>query len=537
VRGIFLGGMIEDPTTADAAGARPPTPLFPGAPDERPRRRARPAPPVAPEPPSPVPVIDRRAALEREELQAATLRLRTSLAVGLALWLLFGVGDWLIVEYIEPGRLDFFWALRLLGVLVMVATLVRLRFGPPTLRRLRLLDGIVYTSVSVLLGVMCVRFGGIASPYSPGVGVILVCHTLSMNEHWKRNVVALGLPALAHPLTLLACALVSDRVAAQLHDSRALALFIINGFMILSTWFFLVIGGHAMWSVRQKLLEMRSIGQYRLRRRLGKGGMGEVWAAWHETLKREVAIKLLRPDILEHEAAIVRFEREVRATAELTHPNTVRIFDYGVTAEGHWYYVMELLEGRDLAALVGEAGPLPPRRALHLVRQAARALAEAHARGIVHRDLKPQNLFAATLGGEGDVVKVLDFGVAKLADPALTGLTGEGHLAGTPAYMAPEVIGGAEATPAADVYALGGVLYFLLTGRAPFTAASVEALLAAQVSAPPVPPSARVDRAIPADLEAVVLRCLEKRPDARYRDAAELSAALAECAVVVLHSP
>ncbi|HVY62444.1 MAG TPA: serine/threonine-protein kinase, partial [Planctomycetota bacterium] len=303
------------------------------------------------------------------------------------------------------------------------------------------------------------------------------------------------------------------------------------------TWFFLVIGGHALWSARRELLEMRSIGGYRLLRRLGKGGMGEVWAARHEALRRDVAIKVLRPDLLRQEEAVARFEREVRATAELSHPNTIRLFDYGVTAEGQWYYVMELLEGRDLGTLVAEAGPVPPGRALHLVRQAARALAEAHARGIVHRDLKPPNLFAATLGGERDVVKVLDFGVAKLADPALTGLTSEGFLAGTPAYMAPEVIRGGEATPSADVYALGGVLYFLLTGRAPFAGPTVDALLIAHVNEAPVPPSARVDAPVPADLEAVVLRCLEKRPESRYRDAGELSAALAACEAAVLHSP
>jgi serine/threonine-protein kinase len=256
--------------------------------------------------------------------------------------------------------------------------------------------------------------------------------------------------------------------------------------------------------------------------------MGEVWLAYHPGLKRDVAVKILRPEEREQAGALSRFEREVRATAELKHPNTVRVFDYGTTEDGLWYYVMEFLEGETLHRHVERLGPLPPARAVHIVGQAARAIAEAHEHHIVHRDIKPENLFLTALGGEHDFVKVIDFGIAKVVHPDGT-KTGTGWILGTPQYMSPEVAAGECADARSDVYALGAVLYFLLCGRPPFEAENAAALLFAHVNHEPPTPSSVLGRPIPKDVEGVVLRALAKDPAVRYATGAELALALAAC--------
>ncbi len=210
----------------------------------------------------------------------------------------------------------------------------------------------------------------------------------------------------------------------------------------------------------------------------------------------------------------------------------MRVLDFGVTDDGLWFYAMELLEGETLARLVERDKGLPAERAVHMLRQAARAMAEAHARGLVHRDLKPENLFVTSLGGEGDFVKVIDFGIAKgLADHPELGLTGDGKVLGTPLYMAPEQGEGKDVDARSDVYALGAVLYFVLTGVPPFAATSSVAILTAHLHHALVPPSQRTERPIPPDLEKIVERCLAKAPADRYLDAGELADALGACSL------
>jgi serine/threonine-protein kinase len=253
--------------------------------------------------------------------------------------------------------------------------------------------------------------------------------------------------------------------------------------------------------------------------------MGEVWRAWHPALQREIAVKILKPTESSGDA-IARFEREVRATSELQHPNTVRVFDCGVTDDGLWFYAMELLEGETLASLAKNGG-LAPERAVHLVRQAARAIAEAHGRGIIHRDVKPENLFVTSLGGERDFVKVLDFGIAKLRDAEGSDtLTREGVMIGTPMFMSPEQASGGVVDARSDKYALGAVLHNALTGRPPFEGPATSVLLGHMAIAAS-PPSKRASHPIPAALDALVLRCLEKDPSKRYASASALDDALA----------
>jgi serine/threonine-protein kinase len=252
-------------------------------------------------------------------------------------------------------------------------------------------------------------------------------------------------------------------------------------------------------------------------------------------LKRPCAIKLIAPDRAGDPKALARFEREVRTTARLTHPNTVDIYDYGRTEDGKFYYVMELLDGLSLAELVASHGPLPPGRAIFLLRQACGALAEAHAVGLVHRDLKPANIFAARRGNLHDFVKLLDFGlVLPASDPLGAGAepSRDGHIAGSPLYMAPEQATG-EMRPDArtDIYGLGAVAYYLLTGRAPFTGPTAMAVMISLARDEVEPPS-RSRPGVPSDLERVVLRCLSKSPADRYPSAEALDRDLSACTSV-----
>jgi serine/threonine-protein kinase len=289
-------------------------------------------------------------------------------------------------------------------------------------------------------------------------------------------------------------------------------------------------GAHMLSHLRREVVEARELGQYRLRRRIGSGGMGDVYLAEHQLLKRPCAIKLIRPDSVTDPKALERFEREVRITATLSHPNTVEIFDYGRTEDGMYYYVMEYLPGLSLAELVEEHGPLTPGRAVYLLRQVCLALSEAHAAGLIHRDIKPSNIHAARRGGMDDVAKLLDFGLAR---PGATirdaEVSAEGQILGTPLYMSPEqAMGSRELDARTDIYSLGAVAYFLVTGRPPFKQASGIGAMIAHARDPVEPPS-RYRAGIPADLELVILRCLSKLPADRYRDADELEQALGDC--------
>ena len=275
--------------------------------------------------------------------------------------------------------------------------------------------------------------------------------------------------------------------------------------------------------------EARRLGQYVLKEKLGEGGMGEVYLAQHVLLRRPCALKVIRPARAGDPKHLLRFEREVQATATLTHPNTVQVFDYGHTEDGTFYYVMEYLPGSTLEALVQQAGPLPPARAVHFLRQVCGALEEAHARGLTHRDIKPGNVMICERGGVPDVAKLLDFGLvlSPVNEAGGEKLTQDGMVTGTPAYLSPEQADGRDDVDVrSDIYSLGAVAYFLLTGQPPFAGRSVMNTLAAHLYEKPEPFSVRRPD-VPADLEAVVLRCLAKEPQARFPDVKSLDRALA----------
>lgn len=274
------------------------------------------------------------------------------------------------------------------------------------------------------------------------------------------------------------------------------------------------------------------MGSYQLDFLLGKGGMGEVWRARHKMLQRDAAIKIIRPEVLANQSGRQaetmrrRFEKEAKATASLRSPHTVALFDFGMTRDQSFYYVMELLDGIDLQTMVERFGPLHPGRAARVLIQICDSLEEAHRQGLVHRDVNPTNLFLCRLGQNYDFTKVLDFGLVKSLVPsgATTLMTMDGQATGTPAYMAPEVaMGGENVDQRADIYGLGCVAYFLVTGQLVFNEPTPTALALAHVQKTPVPPSERVETAIPKSLEAAILRCLAKDPNDRPRSAQELA--------------
>jgi serine/threonine-protein kinase len=280
-----------------------------------------------------------------------------------------------------------------------------------------------------------------------------------------------------------------------------------------------------------RLRRAREIGSYELVRQIGQGGMGEVWLGRHRMLARPAAVKLIRPELLgndqrSREIAIRRFEREAQSTATLRSTHTIDVYDFGITEDGAFYYVMEFLEGLSLDTIVKRFGPVSASRTIYLLRQVCHSLAEAHARGIVHRDIKPANIFSCRLGPDCDFVKVLDFGLVKqTGDDAVTAaaLTAQGIAAGTPGFMAPEMaLGQGDVDARADVYALGCVAYWLLTGEPVFRGETPVATLLAHVREEPLPPSARTELHIPAALDNAILACLAKDPAARPQTVDEL---------------
>lgn len=289
-----------------------------------------------------------------------------------------------------------------------------------------------------------------------------------------------------------------------------------------------VFGAHKFTTLHQQAYEARHLGDYRIKRRLSSGGMGEVYLAEHRSLKRLYAIKLIRPVVAANPTNRRRFEREIRAMARLTHWNTVEIIDYGQAPDGTFYYVMEYVEGLNLSELVDRCGPLKPGRVVYLLRQICAALAEAHAAGLIHRDIKPGNIMLTQQAGLFDVLKILDFGIVQQfgVSDADDKLTQPGLMMGTPGFISPEQTRGV-ADVRSDIYGLGAVGYFLLSGRAPFSGRGIEQILKSLAQEPT--PLRELRPEIPADLETVIQKCLRREPKERFADIQLVDKALAAC--------
>jgi eukaryotic-like serine/threonine-protein kinase len=295
-------------------------------------------------------------------------------------------------------------------------------------------------------------------------------------------------------------------------------------------YIFMILNARLQKEARKAVLEARQLGQYSLDEQIGAGAMGVVYRAHHDMLQRPTAVKLLNVEKTT-DKAIVRFEREVRLTSQLNHHNTIAIYDFGQTPEGIFYYAMEYLDGITLEDLVGRFGPLLEGRVIRILAQLCGSLTEAHGIGLIHRDVKPANIILNRRGGMCDVVKLLDFGLVKAVDGEReAGLTAAGALTGTPLYMSPEGVQEPDTVDArSDIYSLGAVGHFLLTGLPLFDGTSAIDICMHQVNTPPQSPSTRLGRSVAADLEAVLMSCLEKNPQDRPQTTRDLAQQLAAC--------
>lgn len=360
--------------------------------------------------------------------------------------------------------------------------------------------------------------------------IMVFTYALFIPNTWQRAAIVLGVMG-AVPVSILAYLYATVPAFRELAATRPYEGFISGQVMYMAIAVMVgIVGVHTIGTLRRQAYAARQLGQYRLKKPLGSGGMGEVYLAEHEMMKRPCAVKLIRPEKAGDPRMLARFEREVRATAKLSHWNSIDIYDYGRTADGTFYYVMEFLPGHNIGEIVEEYGSVPVARAVYLMDQVCAALNEAHGVGLVHRDIKPANIFCAYRGGEFDVAKLLDFGLAK-PTVEMNGeaqLTMEGTVTGSPLFMSPEQASGEDSVDArSDIYSLGAVLYFMVTGQPPFMSDNPLKVMIAHASKEVVPPR-QINPDLSMEIEEIIMRCLEKDPEHRFQDVAELQGALAE---------
>jgi eukaryotic-like serine/threonine-protein kinase len=475
--------------------------------------------------------------LPDDVVQEQIRRLALFSAVGAGLWT-FGVSmDTVFVPLANfstiPHRANLL--IDVIGVLVSLVMFVYVRWGSHSAA----VKGQAALVFMVINAALVAGFNVLTLPNITGptyqlswvAGVILISSMFSLARPLPLLIASLAAASM-DPLGVWIAHLIGLKVPPA---AQTLVLFLPNYACAVVA----MVPGHFLHRLGHRLREAQELGSYQLVELLGRGGMGEVWHARHELLARNAAIKLIRPALLgaasESEARLLlgRFKREAQATAALSSPHTIQIFDYGTTSDGTFYYVMEFLTGRDLESLVREFGPMTADRAMFLLRQICHSLADAHARGLVHRDIKPANIYVCRMGLDYDFVKVLDFGLVKMSGSSDTKgsfLTLDHVTTGTPSYMAPEVIlGEADVDRRADVYALGCVAYYLLTGQLVFEGDTPMKVMLQHVHEPPIPPSERTELRIPRELDALVMACLEKDPARRPQSAEQLLGAAHSC--------
>jgi len=474
-------------------------------------------------------------------LRQANRRLQILSLLAAALWFLGPIFGHLALHFASPGdarvrSLGFIDAVAAVGFVTSVALYIMLRYtrrSPEFVINL----GLVYLVLTAIdLGVV-IHWGPVSTTTTDGtpmitwIGPVILMTAAIIPAEPRRMAVAAFLAASMDSVGMLVA-----RAAGMYHFHGTATAFLMHYPNYLMAGVAVAISA-VVTRLGQQVTKAREMGSYRLGELLGRGGMGEVYLAHHRMLARPAAIKLIRPEALAGEngakaqLAATRFRREAEAAAQLKSPHTVQLYDFGTTDEGRLYLVMELLEGITLEHLVRAEGPLPAGRVIHILRQVCESLEEAHDAGLIHRDIKPANIHLGRVGREGDFVKVLDFGLVK----SVGGTDGQDSLAsvaglaiGTPAYMAPEMVSGeAELDGRTDLYSLGCVAYYLLTGELVFAGETALQTALLHVSQPPVPPSQRTGNPVPAELERLVLACLAKDPADRPQSASELNAGLA----------
>jgi len=431
-------------------------------------------------------------------------------------------------EWPMPGNLIASIGIATSALIVFIAW--KHRMSPENLLRM----GLVYEVVQACLVSFLMNWKPIVSP--AGVSwlcIIILAYPAIVPSTPRSTLVAAFLAASMDPLWLVIAAARGETFS---HDAFGLIWHFLPTYIcvVLAT-----IPSHIIVGLGRQVNRARELGAYQLGELIGRGGMGEVYKAQHRFLARPAAIKLIRPEALARvstaDATIQRFRREAQAAATLRSPHTISLYDFGVTDDGVFYFVMELLEGVDLETLVRRFGPVSAGRTIFLLRHACQSLGEAHARGMIHRDIKPSNIHTCRLGLHVDFVKVLDFGLVKTnvarADEE-TLLTSPDVTTGTPAFMAPEMaLGEPDVDHRVDLYALGCVGYWLLTGRLVFEAETAVKMMLQHVQSEPVPPSQRTEIDVPAELDRVLLACLAKDPSKRPGSAAELARMLGDIPV------
>lgn len=419
----------------------------------------------------------------------------------------------------EPGRL-----FHLLACALLAATWLIGARGKRSWRTLQVVDAIGTFGASLSFALMVVPWPG--SGRKELVIALAVTNTLVARAvllpSTARRTLAIGVASWGPALLVT-----FDHYPLDLQGTGRLLDMVLWGAVavVIAT-----VASRVIYGLRERVREARQLGQYFLEEKLGEGGMGAVYRARHAMLRRPTAIKLLPPEKAGEES-LLRFEREVQLTSELTHPNTIAIYDYGRTPDGVFYYAMEYLAGFDLDELVRSTGPQPPARVAHILAQVCGALSEAHAIGLIHRDIKPANIILCERGGAPDVAKVVDFGLVKSVERGSDKAVSQVNtIAGTPLYMSPEAISALhDMDGRSDLYALGAVGYYLLTGTPVFNANTVVEVLGHHLHTRPERPSARLGAPVPPALEELLLRCLEKDRSARPASANAMREALAAC--------
>ena len=455
---------------------------------------------------------------------------RRAMRIGMWVWPSFALLDaWMCFVAYPDAPFGLFLLYRLAVELGFVAVYRASARPEIPVEHLSYGQDLCFGAAALGVALMAVHLGGIRSPYTHGISVVALVRAAVVPDPWRRSLPSYLRIGLAFPLVMGTGVALSPDARAEWLTAPALTDFFSNYIFVVASSFLGMVTSNAVWSAQQQVYRARRMGRYRLQAPIGKGGMGEVWLAWDPTLRRNVALKLLRLAPQTGPAAIRRFEREAYATSQLQGPHTVRIFDFGASDDGIYYIAMEYLTGSNLGTLVAESGPLPPELVIELATQACVSLEEAHAAGIIHRDIKPENLMLCRTVDGHSLLKLVDFGIARIREPVAgePQLTRTGFLTGTPAYMAPEIWHGAPADERSDIYSLGVTLYFVLTGETP-----PKPWITAETAADG---GSAAGPAIPEPLQPVIARCLARQPEARYQSVSELRRALEELARLKAH--
>ena len=473
-------------------------------------------------------------------LKDAKKRLEIMSLLAAALWILGTLGDRFALLAMTRDRTWLHWqptdVITISGVVISVGIYLYLRKGERDPEFVLDLGPIYMVSMAFLLGLLMhwapVPRTWSISPTISWIGAVVLMSAAIVPNSPMKTMLAGFIAVSMNPLGMIIAK------ARGTWDFGS-----ISNVLVMHYPDYIMVGvavliSYVVRDLGREVSKAREMGSYRLINRLGQGGMGEVWLARHHMLARDAAIKLIQPDALRRNSGgnvtliRKRFEQEARTTAALRSPHTVELYDFGVTRDGVFYYVMELLDGIDLETLVRKFGPQPPARVVHILRQVCRSLGEAHQHGMVHRDIKPTNIFLCRMGNEYDFAKVLDFGLVKVTNDEQTQLTGEGVTTGTPAYMAPELaMGNSSVDGRTDLYGLGCVAYWLLTGKLVFEENGAAAMLLAHLQKAPIPPSQRNGSQLPECLDEVVITCLQKKPSDRFSDTQVLARSLDSCNV------